>query len=227
MRSTDQVDKVVDLEAVKRAFKALRRQGVIAHVASGGCRCCYSKDSDQADKVPTAWGSANVWRADLDEHPAGAYVRFGEVDGRGKTTEDVGQAIVAALAAEGVSTTWDGNGGTCIWIEGAERPDTQAAWDACHVMDGALGNARAAVQDAVRDVGCKALGMPVRERAGLLASAAYLHLCEQVAAFGVAAHAKARAWDKALGQASDRRMVEAHGLLVTLDKAAKALEVVA
>lgn len=224
MRSSTEQQVAVDMAAVKRAFKALRSQGVIAHVASGGCRCCYSRDTEQAEKTPTAWGAANLWRDDLEQDPTGAYIRFDAVDGRGRTDAEVGQAIVAALAAEGVETEWQGDPSICVRVKGTERPDTDAARDACYAMDGALGQARAAVQDAVRDVGHKVLGMPVRERAGLLASTAYHNLGGALGDLNDTKHDKARAWDKALAAAFDTRTTQARDLLVALDKAAQALE---
>lgn len=156
MRTDTEQQAVVNLEAVKRAWKALRKAGVVAHVASAGCRCCYCADSDQAERDPKAWGSCHLWRQDLDGPGDGAFVYYSAVEGRGRTDVEVGQAIVAALTAQGVRSKWDGDGTSAIWVEGDVPPSTDGAYEALDVATRAIYAARDQA-----DAGCRALGLYV------------------------------------------------------------------
>lgn len=171
MRTTTKIN----IEAVKRAFKALRKAGVVAHVASSGCHCCYVGHSEQAEKQQGAWGAAYLWRPDLDGRHSGTrgvYIKFGAVDGRGRTTEDVGREIVDRLRAEGVPTEWNGLASHAILVLGTVPPPLEETYQALATADRAIYAARGQADDAARAVGLYVLGVATAEPRGKFRQAA-------------------------------------------------------
>ncbi|MFF9779494.1 DUF6891 domain-containing protein [Streptomyces sp. NPDC013978] len=114
----DTWDGVTDPERLTRAFEVLQRaHGITARENFTCCRTCGTSEIG-AEGPPDARGFV-FFHSQCTEGAAaghGLMLLYGGFDGSAGTTTAVGREVVAALAAEGLSTEWDGDPGTAITV---------------------------------------------------------------------------------------------------------------
>lgn len=136
------MDTRTDKARVTAAFKALRKQGIFARqnfLCCQGCACSdiyHRKDVveyafyHQQDR--DAFRETKGWREWSAELQSPLYIAFGlgpahrAHDGlhpdHNSSSIEVANKIVAALRAEGLKVTWDGDTNTRIEVEHIEQP---------------------------------------------------------------------------------------------------------
>ncbi|MBZ3903273.1 MULTISPECIES: DUF6891 domain-containing protein [Streptomyces] len=111
-------DGVTDPERLTRAFETLRAaHGITAREHFTCCRSCGMSEIG-AEGPPDAPGFV-FFHTQCTEGAAaghGLMLLYGGFDGSAETTAAVGHQVVAALAAEGLSTQWDGDPGTAVAV---------------------------------------------------------------------------------------------------------------
>ncbi|MGW0839184.1 DUF6891 domain-containing protein [Streptomyces sp. NPDC002787] len=111
-------DGVTDPERLTRAFETLQAaHGITARENFTCCRTCGTSEIG-AESAPGARGFV-FFHAQCTEGAAaghGLMLLYGGFDGSADTTTEVGHQVVAALAAEGLSTEWDGDPGTALTV---------------------------------------------------------------------------------------------------------------
>ncbi|MFE7843094.1 DUF6891 domain-containing protein [Streptomyces sp. NPDC057474] len=111
-------DGVTDPERVTRAFEALgAAHGITARENFTCCRNCGTTEIG-AEGAPEARGFV-FFHTQCTEGAAAGYgltLLYGGFDGAAETTTAVGQQVVEALAAEGLSTEWDGDPAKAITV---------------------------------------------------------------------------------------------------------------
>ncbi|MDX3689248.1 hypothetical protein PV726_02635 [Streptomyces europaeiscabiei] len=104
-------DGVTDPERITRAFESLgAAHGITARENFSCCRNCGTTEIG-AEGAPDARGFV-FFHSQCTEGAAAGYgltLLYGGFDDDAETTTAVGQQVVAALAAEGLSTEWDGD----------------------------------------------------------------------------------------------------------------------
>lgn len=117
------------------AFKTLRQMGYLARQHYKCCSSCggYALAEDasarvDAGKVPPR-GVVFYHAQDAEDlaTQAGCYLRYGPAETEkhgtlGLETEQVGAEVVTVMRRHGLAVKWDGNGGTCIWVEEPVAP---------------------------------------------------------------------------------------------------------
>ncbi|MFB7932079.1 hypothetical protein ACFC4C_23590 [Streptomyces sp. NPDC056039] len=106
-----------DPDRLERAFAALDRAGIVAREDFTCCRGCgMAEIGAEADGTPGVRGFVffhhQCTRGAARGHGLSLY--YGGFDGSEETTKAVGHEVVAALAAAGLSTEWDGDPGKAI-----------------------------------------------------------------------------------------------------------------
>ncbi|MFI6372066.1 DUF6891 domain-containing protein [Streptomyces sp. NPDC050546] len=106
-----------DPDRLERAFAALDRAGIVAREDFTCCRGCgMAEIGAEADGKPGVRGFVffhhQGTRGAAEGHGLSLY--YGGFDGAEETTKAVGHEVVAALAAAGLSTQWDGDPGKAI-----------------------------------------------------------------------------------------------------------------
>ncbi|WP_435280294.1 DUF6891 domain-containing protein [Streptomyces koelreuteriae] len=106
-----------DPDRLERAFAALDRAGIVAREDFTCCRGCgMAEIGAEADGTPGVRGFVffhhQCTRGAAQGHGLSLY--YGGFDGSEETTKAVGHEVVAALAAAGLSTEWDGDPGKAI-----------------------------------------------------------------------------------------------------------------
>ncbi|QWB26050.1 MULTISPECIES: hypothetical protein [Streptomyces] len=106
-----------DPDRLERAFAALDRGGIVAREDFTCCRGCgMAEIGAEADGTPGVRGFVffhhQCTRGAARGHGLSLY--YGGFDGSEETTKAVGHEVVAALAAAGLSTEWDGDPGKAI-----------------------------------------------------------------------------------------------------------------
>lgn len=154
----------IDATAVGDAFKALRREGMIARqrfMCCGGCASAAIADDFKAmpaDRRAKVAGAVYFHKQDADRMDDGGtlFVRFGRVapDGvepsRG-TTEWVGAVAVARLREAGLRVVWDGRAESCIEVKPV-KPNARQLARRVEWLDAAA-NRRRAVWKRLADRG--------------------------------------------------------------------------
>lgn len=111
-------DGVTDPERLTRAFEALRAaHGITARENFTCCRSCGM--SEIGAEGPSDAPGFVFFHSQCTEGAAaghGLMLLYGGFDGSAETTAAVGHQVVAALAAEGLSTEWDGDPGTAVTV---------------------------------------------------------------------------------------------------------------
>ncbi|QFQ96733.1 hypothetical protein F9278_11420 [Streptomyces phaeolivaceus] len=111
-------DGVTDPERLTRAFETLRAaHGITARENFTCCRNCGTTEIG-AEGPPDAAGFV-FFHSQCTEGAAaghGLALLYGGFDGSAETTAAVGRQVVAALAAEGLSTEWDGDPSTVLTV---------------------------------------------------------------------------------------------------------------
>lgn len=104
-------DGITDPERITRAFETLRTEhGITARENFTCCRNCGTSEIG-AESADGARGFV-FFHSQCTEGAAaghGLMLLYGGFDGSADTTTTVGHEVVAALAAEGLSTEWDGD----------------------------------------------------------------------------------------------------------------------
>ncbi|TQE22436.1 hypothetical protein SipoB123_23850 [Streptomyces ipomoeae] len=111
-------DGVTDPERITRAFETLQAEHAIT--ARENFTCCRNCGTSEigAESAEGARGFV-FFHSQCTEGAAaghGLMLLYGGFDGSAETTTAVGHEVVAALAAEGLSTEWDGDPGTAITV---------------------------------------------------------------------------------------------------------------
>ncbi|MGW0862697.1 DUF6891 domain-containing protein [Streptomyces sp. NPDC002611] len=106
-----------DPDRLERAFAALDLAGIVAREDFTCCRGCgMAEIGAEADGTPGVRGFVffhhQCTRGAAQGHGLSLY--YGGFDGSEETTKAVGHEVVAALAAAGLSTEWDGDPGKAI-----------------------------------------------------------------------------------------------------------------
>lgn len=108
---------ITDPERITRAFEALEAGGITAREHFTCCRSCGTSEIG-AESAEGARGFV-FFHAQCTEGAAaghGLMLLYGGFDGSPETTEAVGHEVVAALAAEGLPTQWDGDPSRAITV---------------------------------------------------------------------------------------------------------------
>ncbi|WP_200303610.1 DUF6891 domain-containing protein [Streptomyces adelaidensis] len=111
-------DGVTDPERLTRAFETLRAaHGITARENFTCCRNCGTSEigAEGPDDAP----GFVFFHSQCTEGAAGGHglmLLYGGFDGSPDTTTTVGRQVVAALAAEGLSTEWDGDPSKSITV---------------------------------------------------------------------------------------------------------------
>ncbi|NUS77751.1 MAG: hypothetical protein HOV70_16330 [Streptomyces sp.] len=109
-----------DPDRLERAFAALERAGIVARENFTCCRNCGMGEigAEMADREGGARGFVffhyQCTRSAAEGH--GLSVYYGDFDNTPQGKAAVGQEVVAALDAAGLSTQWDGNPDTAIAV---------------------------------------------------------------------------------------------------------------
>lgn len=127
-------DPIGDLKSkVTKAFRALRKRGIVARrnfKCCGSCASAAIQCEIEAMPKPDRPIGAVYWhrQAEAGFRDRGVvYINFGSAkdgeDAYGKETEEIGSMLVDALKAEGVLVDWDGSPWTAVMIcaEGASE----------------------------------------------------------------------------------------------------------
>jgi len=110
---------------VKKAFAALRKQGIYTRQNFWCCQTCAGAALGQYFGTPKGlkWRGYAYWHQQDNVHARTGeafYLAFGTTkDGDEEAGSKVGADVVAALRAEGVSVSWDGSKHTRICIDEA------------------------------------------------------------------------------------------------------------
>ncbi|MDX3661677.1 hypothetical protein PV646_30610 [Streptomyces sp. ID05-26A] len=106
-----------DPERLTRAFTALEQAGITARENFTCCRTC-GQDEIGAESAPGARGFVYFHSQCTDSAAAGHGLRllYGGFDGSAETTTAVGDEVVAALEAAGLTTAWDRDPGRSITV---------------------------------------------------------------------------------------------------------------
>ncbi|MFC8170862.1 DUF6891 domain-containing protein [Streptomyces sp. NPDC012438] len=106
-----------DPERLTRAFAALEESGITARENFTCCRTCGRSEIGDAGG-PDARGFVYFHTQCTDSAAAGhgLMLLYGSFDGSSETTAAVGHEVVAALAAVGLPTEWDGDPGRAVTV---------------------------------------------------------------------------------------------------------------
>ncbi|GGM85730.1 hypothetical protein GCM10011609_22340 [Lentzea pudingi] len=106
-----------DPERLTRAFTALEQAGITARENFTCCRTC-GQDEIGGESAPGARGFVYFHSQCTDSAAAGhgLTLLYGGFDGSAETTTAVGDEVVAALAAAGLSTAWNRDPGRSITV---------------------------------------------------------------------------------------------------------------
>lgn len=107
---------------ISTAFRALRKQGIVARQRFMCCQGCalhkLFQEYNAAEKKPVGYvffHKQNAERLDADGHVYLAFGVFGRKN-RGRTAADMGKLIVAACEAAGCPVDWSGDADTRILV---------------------------------------------------------------------------------------------------------------
>lgn len=103
------------------AFQQIRKHKVIARQKFWCCSgCALAAVAPELDEKPNLVGVVFYHEQDADRlRETGAVsIRFSAAEGRGITTKELGDIIVAHLTAAGLTVDWDGNPGRVIEVTG-------------------------------------------------------------------------------------------------------------
>jgi hypothetical protein len=106
-----------DPDRLERAFAALEQAGIVARENFACCQGCgMAEIGAEMDDEPTVRGFVffhhQCTRSAAQGH--GLSLHYGGFDGSEESARAVGQEVVAALTAAGLSTRWDGDPGKAI-----------------------------------------------------------------------------------------------------------------
>ncbi|MET9929788.1 MULTISPECIES: hypothetical protein [unclassified Streptomyces] len=106
-----------DPERLTRAFTALEESGITARENFACCRTCGEAEIGDAG-APDARGFVYFHTQCTDSAATGhgLMLLYGGFDGSSGTTAAVGREVVAALAAVGLPTEWDGDPGRAVTV---------------------------------------------------------------------------------------------------------------
>ncbi|MCX5208051.1 hypothetical protein OG689_01750 [Kitasatospora sp. NBC_00240] len=106
-----------DPERLTRAFTALQASGLTAREHFTCCRSCGQAEIG-GEGGPDARGFVYFHTQCTDSAAAGhgLTLLYGGFDGTTETTASIGREVVAALAAVGLRTDWDGDPGSAITV---------------------------------------------------------------------------------------------------------------
>ncbi|MFE5732785.1 DUF6891 domain-containing protein [Streptomyces sp. NPDC056528] len=106
-----------DPERLTRAFAALEESGITARENFTCCRTCGQSEIG-GEGGPDARGFVYFHTQCTDSAAAGQglMLLYGGFDGSSETTAAVGREVVAALAAAGLPTEWDGDPGRAVTV---------------------------------------------------------------------------------------------------------------
>ena len=140
---------VENKERLNKAFKLLRKQGLIARQSFGCCGSCGSyeiatkmEEMHDAGKPVTGYvffnqQSASAYKYDGYKQPDGLlYISYADASTNKypnkitKTGEEIGKMLVAALAESGLVVEWNGNTDSCVLVKLAEKPAEKFVADA-------------------------------------------------------------------------------------------------
>ncbi|WP_435209825.1 DUF6891 domain-containing protein [Streptomyces sp. bgisy034] len=107
---------VTDPERLTAAFRALEASGITARENFTCCRGCGTAEigAERQDARGFVFFHGQVVEHAAEGHGLALY--YGGFDGSEETTAGIGQEVVAALDAAGLSTRWDGSPGTSISV---------------------------------------------------------------------------------------------------------------
>jgi hypothetical protein len=111
-----------------KAFRALRREGLVAKQKFMCCRnCAGTKIGNDVEAMPEEErakikGAVFYTTQDAEPERNGLYLAYGPIETEkhgtiGEHTRAVGARIVKALRAEGLKVKWDGSPNTRIHVE--------------------------------------------------------------------------------------------------------------
>lgn len=106
--------------AARRAFKTLGKANILAKANYRCCNGCASAGLEEAAaRADKPLLGAAYWHEQADDHLADGgdlWVGYFDLHG-GERTAAVGEAVAAALRAEGLTVEWDGDGGKKICVK--------------------------------------------------------------------------------------------------------------
>lgn len=108
--------------AVNRAFRELRKQGLVCRMAFSCCGGCASSELYPVVKKRKARGAVYFHRQSDASFRKGKdlYIAYGSLKGVDKATKAIGDQLVLALRDEGLVVEWDGDPGQCVVVKTAE-----------------------------------------------------------------------------------------------------------
>ncbi|WP_154697763.1 DUF6891 domain-containing protein [Lentzea guizhouensis] len=106
-----------DPERLTRAFTALEDAGITARENFTCCRTCGNAEiGDEAEPGARGFVYFHTQSTDAAAAGHGLTLQYGGFDGTAETTTAVGDEVVAALHAAGLTTRWDRNPGQTIAV---------------------------------------------------------------------------------------------------------------